>query len=86
MPIVQKIKDENRNYMSEKFDKNQLLTFADLPISRTTAWRLMRRGKLRCYRINRRVYFDTKHVEELLLECETLSAMEKRLLKKVAKE
>ena len=72
--------------MSEKFDKNQLLTFADLPISRTTAWRLMRRGKLRCYRLNRRIFFDTKHVEELLQKCETLGAAEKRLLKKAAKE
>lgn len=57
MPIVQKIKNEKRNYMSDKFDKNQLLTLADLPISRTTAWRLIRRGKLRCYRLNRRVFF-----------------------------
>ena len=54
-----------------KFDKTQLLTYDDLPFSRTTAWRLMRRGQLRCYRINRRVFFDTAHVQELLSACET---------------
>ncbi len=55
----------------EKFNKNNLLTFEDLPFSRTTAWRLIRQGKLRCYRVNRRVFFDARHVEEYLQNCET---------------
>jgi len=54
-----------------EFNKNNLLTFADLPFSRTTAWRLIRRGKLRCYRINRRIFFDPRHLEEFLQNCET---------------
>lgn len=68
--------------MKDKFDKTQLLTFADLPISRTTAWRLMRQGRLRCYRINRRVFFDARHVEELLQNCETKVSPEKTIIKK----
>lgn len=68
--------------MTEDFDKNNLLTFKDLPFSRTTAWRLMRQGRLRCYRINRRVFFDARHVEELLQNCETKVLPEKTIIKK----
>ncbi len=55
--------------MNDKLDTN-LLRFEDLPFSRTTAWRLIRQGKLRCYRVNRRVFFDARHVEEYLQNCE----------------
>jgi hypothetical protein len=52
--------------MKGKIGNIELLAFEDLPFSRTTAWRLMRAGKLRYYRIKRRVFFNAKHVEELL--------------------
>jgi predicted DNA-binding transcriptional regulator AlpA len=65
----------------EKFNKNNLLTFADLPFSRSTAWRLMRQGKLRCYRVKRRVFFDARHVEEYLQNCE-VQLGSKSLMKK----
>lgn len=68
--------------MTENFDKNNLLTFEDLPFSRTTAWRLMRQGRLRCYRINRRVFFDARHVEELLQSGETPAPLFKPALTK----
>lgn len=57
--------------MTKKIGELNLLTFEELPFSRTTAWRLMRKGKLRCYRVNRRVFFDARHVEELLQNSET---------------
>ncbi len=68
--------------MNDKLDKTNLLRFEDLPFSRTTAWRLIRQGKLRCYRVNRRVFFDTRHVEELLKNCETQHLGSKSLIKK----
>lgn len=52
--------------MKGKIGNIELLAFEDLPFSRTTAWRLVRAGKLRCYRIKRRVFFNAKHIEELL--------------------
>jgi Helix-turn-helix domain len=52
--------------MRGKIGNIELLAFEDLPFSRTTAWRLVRAGKLRCYRIKRRVFFNAKHIEELL--------------------
>lgn len=70
--------------MKDKFDRTQLLTFADLPFSRTTAWRLMRQGRLRCYRINRRVFFDARHVEELMQSGETPAPLFKSALTKKA--
>lgn len=59
-----------------EFKKDNLLTFADLPFSRVTAWRLIRRGKLRCYRIKRRIFFDPRHLEEFLQNCETQASFQ----------
>ena len=60
--------------MGKKVGEMNLLSFEDLPFSRTTAWRLMRQGKLGYYRINRRIFFNARHVEELLEKCETPNA------------
>ncbi len=63
--------------MKGKIAGIELLAFEDLPFSRTTAWRLMKAGKLRCYRINRRVFFNAKHIEELLENSETGKSQKK---------
>jgi hypothetical protein len=50
-----------------------LLTVKDLPFPRTTVWRLMKRGKLACFRVGRRLYFSPEHIDALLKSCEQLS-------------
>lgn len=47
-----------------------LLTVKELPFPRTTVWRLMKSGKLACYRVGRRLYFSPSHIAELLKNSE----------------
>jgi len=67
----------NETVMEKKVGEMNLLSLKDLPFSRTTAWRLMRQGKLGYYRINRRIFFSVRHVEEFLENCETPNARRK---------
>ncbi|MBA3767838.1 MAG: helix-turn-helix domain-containing protein [Acidobacteria bacterium] len=41
-----------------------------MPFPRTTLWRLRISGRLPFYRIGRRIYYSTEHLEALLKACE----------------
>ena len=63
--------------MTVQANTARLLTVKDLPFPRTTVWRLMKSGKLACYRVGRRLYFSNEHITALLKSCEKLSNTQK---------
>lgn len=62
--------------MASQAKTERLLTVKDLPFPRTTVWRLMKSGKLACYRVGRRLYFSHQQVSELLQSCEQRKEIE----------
>lgn len=56
--------------MAAQTSSPELLTVKELPFPRTTVWRLVKSGKLACYRIGRRLYFSPNHITELLHDSE----------------
>jgi len=56
--------------MTAQTSSTELLTVKQLPFPRTTVWRLMKSGKLACFRIGRRLYFSPEHIAALLKSCE----------------
>lgn len=59
--------------MMEANFMKQLLKISDLPLSKTTVWRLIRDGKLSHYRVGNRVFFSPEHLEQFLKNCEVKS-------------
>jgi excisionase family DNA binding protein len=47
-------------------------------ISRITAWRLRRAGKLAHYKVGARVLYSPKHIEEFLASCEKRAKQKKQ--------
>jgi hypothetical protein len=69
-PHTPSVKD--RKSRKDQLNGANLIEESAMPFSRTTCWRLRKAGKLRCYRIGRRLYYDKKHLEQLLEECEAV--------------
>ena len=47
-----------------------LIREKEMPFSRTTMWKLRTSGKIPFYRIGRRIYYSSNHLELLLQACE----------------
>lgn len=47
-----------------------LIEEGDMPFSRTQCWRLRKSGRLKSYRVGRRIFYDRRHLEQLLAESE----------------
>lgn len=47
-----------------------LIAEKNMPLPRTTLWRLRTSGRLPFYRIGRRIYYSPEHLESLLKACE----------------
>jgi hypothetical protein len=48
----------------------ELIEDKNVPLARTTKWRLRKRGLLPYLQIGRRVYYKREHLEEMTRNCE----------------